>query len=58
METGKRLALTDEERAGIAAAVQAAEQETSAEIVPMIVGNPVSIGRRTIEQVCWLPRLC
>ena len=39
VETGKRLALTDEERAGIAAAVQAAEQETSAEIVPMIVGQ-------------------
>ena len=39
VETGKRLALTDEERAGIAAAVQTAEQETSAEIVPMIVGQ-------------------
>ncbi len=39
MATGKRLALTDEERARIEAAVQAAEQLTSAEIVPMVVGR-------------------
>lgn len=37
--TGKRPVLTDEERARIEAAVQAAEQLTSAEIVPMVVGR-------------------
>lgn len=36
---GKRPALTDEERTRIEAAVQAAEQLTSAEIVPMVVGQ-------------------
>lgn len=35
--TGKRVALTNEERARVEAAVQTAEQHTSAEIVPMIV---------------------
>lgn len=35
--TGDRPVLTDEERAVVEAAVQAAEQRTSAEIVPMIV---------------------
>jgi putative membrane protein len=37
--TGKRPALTEEERARVEAAVQAAERYTSAEIVPMIVGQ-------------------
>ena len=37
--TGRRPTLTDEERARVEAAVQAAEQRTSAEIVPMIVGR-------------------
>lgn len=37
--TGRRPALTEEERARVEAAVQAAEQRTSAEIVPMIVGR-------------------
>ena len=37
MATGNRPVLTNEERALIQAAVQAAEQRTSAEIVPMIV---------------------
>ena len=37
VETGKRPALTVEERARIEQAVQAAERATSAEIVPMIV---------------------
>ena len=39
VETGKQPALTSEERARVEAAVQAAEQHTSAEIVPMIVGR-------------------
>ncbi len=39
MAIGKRPALTNEERARIEAAVQAAEQLTSAEIVPMVVGQ-------------------
>ena len=39
MATGKQPALTDGERALVEAAVQAAEQHTSAEIVPMIVGR-------------------
>lgn len=39
MATGKRPALTDAERTRIEAAVHAAEQLTSAEIVPMIVGQ-------------------
>lgn len=37
--TGRRPTLTDEERARVEAAVQAVEQRTSAEIVPMIVGQ-------------------
>lgn len=37
--TGRTTALTETERAQIEAAVQAAEQQTSAEIVPMIVGR-------------------
>ncbi len=37
--TGRRPALTEEERARVEAAVQAAERQTSAEIVPMIVGR-------------------
>jgi putative membrane protein len=37
--TGKRPTLTEEERARVEAAVQAAEQRTSAEIVPMVVGR-------------------
>ncbi len=39
MATGKRPALTNEERARVEAAVQVVEQHTSAEIVPMIVGR-------------------
>lgn len=39
MATGKWVALTNEERAQVEAAVQAAEQHTSAEIVPMIVAR-------------------
>ena len=39
MATGNRPALTSQERARIEAAVQAAEQQTSAEIVPMIVAR-------------------
>lgn len=37
--TGRRPILTDVERTRVEAAVQAAEQQTSAEIVPMIVGR-------------------
>ncbi len=37
--TGRRPALTEAERARVEAAVEAAEQRTSAEIVPMIVGR-------------------
>jgi len=37
--TGRGPVLTDEERTRVEAAVQAAEQRTSAEIVPMIVGR-------------------
>lgn len=39
MATGRQPALTERERARVEAAVQAAEQHTSAEIVPMIVGR-------------------
>lgn len=39
VETGKKLKLTDEERERISRAVHAAEQWTSAEIVPMIVNR-------------------
>ncbi len=39
MATGRQPALTESERAQVEAAVQAAEQHTSAEIVPMIVGR-------------------
>ena len=39
MATGKRPALTNEERARVEAAVQVVEQHTNAEIVPMIVGR-------------------
>ena len=37
--TGRKPKLTDAERARVEAAVQAAEQQTSAEIVPMVVGR-------------------
>ena len=39
METGSKSALTEAERARVEAAVQAAEQHTRAEIVPLIVGR-------------------
>ncbi|MCC6964798.1 MAG: TPM domain-containing protein [Nitrospira sp.] len=39
MATGRKPALTEGERAQVEAAVQAAEQQTSAEIVPMLVGR-------------------
>ncbi|CBK43990.1 conserved protein of unknown function DUF477 [Nitrospira defluvii] len=39
MATGRRPALTEAERARVEAAVEAAEERTSAEIVPMIVGR-------------------
>lgn len=39
MATGKRPALSEDERASVEVAVQEAERHTSAEIVPMIVGQ-------------------